>query len=135
MGSGEKTQGYFSYTNTVGRGIIDNNRFIRHNFNLRYTGNLTNKLSFDSRVTFQPTRVENPIKTDENFANVNRQITRLPPNISIDDAKQRYQYYNVNGQLRQNYWNPVPTVAKILIGYNIITWPTRKPMHFLCLAH
>ena len=45
----EKVQGFFSYTNTQSKGIVPGNDLKRNNFNLRFTGNLTKKLSFDSR--------------------------------------------------------------------------------------
>jgi hypothetical protein len=50
-GGGEKMQAYFSYTNITGTGIVDNNKFKRHNFNFRINGNLTDKLSFDTKIT------------------------------------------------------------------------------------
>src|SRR4030095_12845290 len=51
-------------------------------------------------------KANNYIKSGEDFANVNRQITRLPTNISTDYASHHYQFYNANRQLTQNYWNP-----------------------------
>lgn len=105
-GGGDKIQAYFSYNNIAGKGIIENNKFNRHNFNFRVSGNLTDKLSFDTKITYFDQRADNFIKSDEDFANVNRQIIRLPSNIDIDYARNHYQFYNDDRELKQNYWNP-----------------------------
>lgn len=105
-GGGEKVQAYFSYTNIAGTGIVDNNKFLRHNFNFRVSGDLTSKLSFDTKITYFDQKQDNYIKTGESFENINRQIIRLPTNISVDYIKDHYQYYNENKQLLQNYWRP-----------------------------
>jgi TonB-linked SusC/RagA family outer membrane protein len=105
-GGGEKIQSYFSYTNIYGKGIVDNNTFLRHNFNFRVGGNITDKLSFDTKITYFDQKADNYVEAGEDFDNVNRQITRLPTNISTDYASTHYQFYNASRQLTQNYWNP-----------------------------
>jgi TonB-linked SusC/RagA family outer membrane protein len=105
-GGGDKIQSYFSYTNIYGNGIVDNNKFNRHNFNFRVIGNLTDKLSFDAKITYFWQKATNYIRSDEDFSNVNRQIVRLPSNIDIDYARSHVQYTNSNGELKQNYWHP-----------------------------
>ncbi|MEP6951644.1 MAG: SusC/RagA family TonB-linked outer membrane protein [Ginsengibacter sp.] len=105
-GGGEKIQSYFSYTNISGTGIVDNNKFNRHNFNFRVSGNITDKLSFDAKITYFYQKADNYIKSDEDFTNVNRQITRLPSNISLDYARSHYQFENSDQELKQNYWHP-----------------------------
>ncbi len=105
-GGGEKIQAYFSYNNIYGKGIVDNNRFLRHNFNFRVGGNLSDKLSFDTKVTYFDQGADNFVKAGEDFSNINRQILRLPTNIGIDYIKNHYQFYNVDRQLLQNFWRP-----------------------------
>ncbi len=105
-GGGEKIHAFFSYNNIYGNGIVDNNRFLRHNFNFRVGGNLSDKLSFDTKVTYFDQKTDNFVKSGEDFANVNRQILRLPTDIGLDDIKNNYQFYNVDRQLLQNYWRP-----------------------------
>lgn len=105
-GGGEKIQAYFSYNNIYGRGIVDNNMFLRHNFNFRVVGNLSDKLSFDTKITYFDQNADNFIKSGEDFSNVNRQILRLPTNIGVDYIKTHYQFYNANRELTQNYWRP-----------------------------
>ncbi|ULQ51423.1 SusC/RagA family TonB-linked outer membrane protein [Flavihumibacter fluvii] len=105
-GGGEKVQAFFSYNNVNGKGIVDNNLFNRHNFNFRVGGNITEKLSFDTKITYFQQKATNYVRSDEDFANVNRQIIRLPTNIDVDYAASHYQYYNEERELKQNYWNP-----------------------------
>jgi len=105
-GGGERIQSYFSYTNTYGKGIVDNNTFLRHNFNFRTGGNITDNLSFDTKVTYFDQKADNYVEAGEDFDNVNRQIVRLPTNISTEYASTHYQFYNANRELKQNYWNP-----------------------------
>lgn len=105
-GGGDKIQAYFSYNNINGKGIVDNNLFNRHNFNLRIGGNITDKLSFDTKITYFDQKADNYVRSDEDFANVNRQIIRLPTNIDLAYAEKHYQYYNEDRELKQNYWHP-----------------------------
>lgn len=105
-GGGDRVQSYFSYTNIYGNGIVDNNKFNRHNFNFRIIGNLTDRLTFDAKITYFWQKAKNFVRSDEDFSNVNRQIVRLPSNIDIDYAESHTQYVNSNGELKQNYWNP-----------------------------
>jgi len=105
-GGGEKIQAYFSYNNIYGQGIVDNNTFLRHNFNFRVGGNVTDKLSFDTKITYFDQTSNNYIKSGEDFSNVNRQILRLPTDIGIDYIRNHYQFYNADKELTQNYWRP-----------------------------
>ena len=105
-GGGEKIHAYFSYNNIYGNGIVDNNKFLRHNFNFRVGGNLTDKLSFDTKVTYFDQKADNYVKSDEDFTNVNRQILRLPTNIDVDYIRNHYEFYNEERELKQNYWRP-----------------------------
>ncbi|MBL7763149.1 MAG: SusC/RagA family TonB-linked outer membrane protein, partial [Chitinophagaceae bacterium] len=105
-GGGEKVQAYFSYNNIYGKGIVDNNKFLRHNFNFRVSGNISDKLSFDTKITYFDQNADNYVKSGEDFSNVNRQILRLPSNIGIDYIRDHYQFYNADKELKQNYWRP-----------------------------
>ena len=104
-GGSDKIQAFFSYNNINGKGIVDNNLFNRHNFNFRVGGNITDKLSFDTKITYFDQKADNYVKADEDFTNVNRQIIRVPTNIDLDFLKNSYQYTNSDNELKQNYWN------------------------------
>ncbi|MFN6375411.1 MAG: SusC/RagA family TonB-linked outer membrane protein [Chitinophagia bacterium] len=105
-GGGDKTQTYFSYTNVGAKGIVDNNTMKRNTLNLRISGDISKKLSYDSKVTYLDEVINNRQQTGEAFANLQRHILRLPRNISLASA-QDYEFINpATGQLRQNFWNP-----------------------------
>jgi hypothetical protein len=101
----EKSQMYFSYTNTRAQGIVENNKLRRNNFNLRYTSKLTQRFSADAKLTYFNEEVDNRVATGNVFNNPIRQIYRQPSNISLEDAR-KYEYYDDAGNLRQHYWNP-----------------------------
>ncbi len=101
----DKIQGYFSYTNTASNGIVQGNNLNRDNFNVRITGNLSKKLSFDTKLTYFHQDVKNRVSSGDDFSNPMRAILRVPTNISLTQAKD-YFYNNSEGALLQNYWNP-----------------------------
>ena len=105
-GGNDKVQSYFSYNNIYGNGIVDNNKFNRHNFNFRVGMNLTDRLTFDAKITYLWQKATNYVRSDEDFSNVNRQIVRLPSNIDLEYARSHVQFTNPLGQLKQNYWHP-----------------------------
>jgi TonB-linked SusC/RagA family outer membrane protein len=105
-GGGDRTQTYFSYTNVNAKGIVDNNTMRRNTLNLRISGDLSPKLSYDAKVTYLDEVIKNRQQTGEAFANLQRHILRMPRNISLADAQQ-FDFINpATGQLRQNFWNP-----------------------------
>lgn len=105
-GGSEKTQTYFSYTNLGAKGIVDNNTMKRNILNLRLSGEISKKLSYDAKVTYLDEIINNRQQTGEAFANLQRHILRLPRNISLA-AAQDFEFVNpATGQLRQNFWNP-----------------------------
>ena len=105
-GGNEKAQTYFSYTNVNATGILDNNKLGRNTLNLRVSGKVSPKLSYDSKVTYLKEDIDNRQQTGESFSNNQRHILRIPRNISLDAAEQ-FEYIDPStGRLRQNYWNP-----------------------------
>lgn len=104
-GGGEKTNAYFSYTNTDATGIVDNNKLKRHNINLRLGSQFGEKLSLDAKITYLNEVINNRQRTGDTYDNANRHVARLPRNISLDDAK-NYSYVDASGFTRQNFWNP-----------------------------
>lgn len=102
----EKVQTYFSFTNVTASGILDNNKLVRNTLNLRVSGTVSSKFSYDSKVTYLKEDIDNRQQTGETFSNNQRHILRIPRNISLA-AAQKYDYVDPStGKLRQNYWNP-----------------------------
>jgi TonB-linked SusC/RagA family outer membrane protein len=105
-GGTEKAQTYFSYTNVTAAGIISSNELSRNILNLRVSGKVSEKFSYDSKVTYLKQNVDNSQQTGESFSNNQRHILRIPRNISLEAAS-KYDYTDPStGKLRQNYWNP-----------------------------
>ena len=101
----EKFRTLFSYTNTITQGIVEHNKLLRNNFNLRTDGNLTEKLSFDTKVTYFNQSVDNRLATGEEFNNPMQVIYRQPSNISLEEAK-NFEYFDDGGTRLQHYWTP-----------------------------
>ncbi|MEJ7694787.1 carboxypeptidase-like regulatory domain-containing protein, partial [Daejeonella sp.] len=105
-GGNEKAQTYLAYTRSDATGIVDNNKLTRNILNLRLSGKVSPKLSYDSKVTYLKQDIANRQYTGEAYQNNQRHILRIPRNISLDQA-QKYDYIDPStGKLRQNYWNP-----------------------------
>lgn len=100
----EKSQTYFSYTYTDAKGVVPTNELTRHNFNLRMTNKLTEKLTLDAKLNYIREDIDNMLSQGESFDNPMRHAYRLPRNIRTQDIE-RFQYLNAEGVIRQNYWN------------------------------
>ena len=101
----DKVRGLFSYTNTNSRGIVETNELDRHNLNLRLDGNLNERLSFDTKLTYFNQQVNNRLSTGDDFNNPMRAIYRQPSSISLDQARE-FEFFDDSGNRRQHYWNP-----------------------------
>ncbi|MEN8227275.1 MAG: SusC/RagA family TonB-linked outer membrane protein [Bacteroidota bacterium] len=104
-GGTAKMRSRFSYTNTLSQGIVENNKLKRHNVNLRIDGNLTDRLSIDAKLTYFNQSLANRLGAGGWYTNPTKHIMRMPSNISVEEAK-HYDYYDLDGNLRQNYWHP-----------------------------
>jgi len=79
----------FSYTNDVAKSILPNAGLTRHNFNVRGTTNLTDKLSVDAKVTYFVQESENrPFHGTEGIM---AYVYDIPRNVDINDLKD-YQW-------------------------------------------
>ncbi|MEI6866093.1 SusC/RagA family TonB-linked outer membrane protein [Flavicella sp.] len=84
-GSGEKSSVYFSYTNSDITSILPNSSLKRNNFNLRGFSKLSDKLTFDSKITYFLQDAKNrPTQGTEGLA---AYLWTLPRNVSISDMK------------------------------------------------
>ena len=106
-GGDQKASIRFSYTNTSADAIVPGTKLTRHNFNLRSTYNLTDKLSLDAKVTYFLQDGHNrPIMGTEG---VMAYLYPIPRNTDITDLED-YQNpdYSVrtyaNGSVGNPYW-------------------------------
>jgi TonB-linked SusC/RagA family outer membrane protein len=68
-GGGEKMQTYLSYTNKKTQGIVPDNNLMSHNINLRFTNQISKKLSTDAKITYiNQTITGRPRTGEENAA-------------------------------------------------------------------
>ncbi|WBL22864.1 SusC/RagA family TonB-linked outer membrane protein [Zunongwangia sp. HRR-M8] len=100
-GGTEKTQAYFSYTNTTAEGIVAGNKLNRHNANLRLNSKLTDKLSLDVKTNYIVQDIDNLLRTGEESVGTSAYL--LPRSIAFDDYKD-YEYVDAAGQLQTNYF-------------------------------
>jgi TonB-linked SusC/RagA family outer membrane protein len=109
MDGGSQTSSFrFSYTNTSADAIVPGTKLSRHNFNLRATTNLTDKLNIDTRVTyFVQDGTNRPIMGTEGVMAYLYPISR---NTDINDLKEfmdpvtfKVKTYT-NGSFGNPYW-------------------------------
>lgn len=75
----------FSYTNNYSTSIVPGSRLFSHNFNLRSTVNLTDKLSFDGKATYFDQELNNRVNlgTEGSLA----YVYYMPRNVRTSDLK------------------------------------------------
>ena len=81
----------FSYTNNNSQAIIENSGLESHNFNLRGTAQLTDKLSIDAKATYFTQEVKN--RTSQGGEGILGGLYQLPRSVNIDDLR-TYQMAN-----------------------------------------
>jgi len=103
--SNDKTSTYFSYTHDDRKGIVPGNELTRHNLNLRIQNKIGDKVTFNGKINFIRSEIDNELATGENFANPVRHALRLPRNISTAEAS-LFEYTDPSASVRQHYWVP-----------------------------
>jgi TonB-linked SusC/RagA family outer membrane protein len=84
---------YLSYTNFDTKGILPNNKLTKNTFNLRGTANIGSKLTLDAKVTYFMQEAKNrPEQGASDLGNATMLVYNMPRSVSIDDAKNFYQY-------------------------------------------
>jgi TonB-linked SusC/RagA family outer membrane protein len=102
-GSSDRSQTYFSYTNTYSHGIIPNNDYKRNNLNLRHNVQLAKALSVDMKANYIVEDVINrPMTGAANYAVAT--IYSMPRSLRLSDVR-NFETQNPDGTLTQNYWS------------------------------
>lgn len=103
-GGSEKMQTYFSYGNTHANGILQNHSLDRHNFDFKIDNQISDKLSFFTKLSYIQEDVDNkPFTGERNDATGS--IYHAPASIPLSEM-QKFEYTDVLGNLRQSYWLP-----------------------------
>jgi TonB-linked SusC/RagA family outer membrane protein len=99
----DHSQTYFSYTNTMSKGILPNNYYKRNNLNLRQTSQLTKNLSLDLKANYIVENIENrPFAGAANHAVST--LYAMPRSLRLSDIK-NYESVDLSDlSLKQNYW-------------------------------
>ncbi|MEN8230102.1 MAG: SusC/RagA family TonB-linked outer membrane protein [Bacteroidota bacterium] len=100
----DKIRTLFSYSRKDAKGIVETNKLKSNNFNVRIDGNLSDKLSFDAKLTYFNQHVDNRLHTGDSYANEMRALYRQPSNISLEEAR-NFEYFLPSGERRHDYWN------------------------------
>ena len=103
-GSGEKSSVYFSYTNSDITSVLPNSSLKRNNFNLRGFSKLSDKMTFDSKITYFIQDAQNrPNQGTEGLA---AYLWALPRNVATNDLR---NYQDVNNPIDPS--NPYGVIA------------------------
>lgn len=87
-GGNEQSTFRFSYSNTQTNSILENSDLRRHNFNLRASSKLSDRLTIDSKVTYFQQEAQN--RPDQGTEGIMAYVYDIPRNIPIADL-QDYQ--------------------------------------------
>ncbi len=109
MGS-DVMQTYFSYANTYGKGVVENNSLVKHNFNFRETANFFNKkLTVDANINAMYQRANNRIATGGYYMNPLVGLYHFPRGgveggESFDYYKKNYQVLDPGRNMMTQNW-------------------------------
>ena len=102
---GEKTQTVFSFTRTDAKGMVPNNELKRNNIAVRVNSKLSSKLSLDAKIDYTNQQNIGGINAQGSFESSIANLYTIPRSIQIDQMR-RFEYKDLEGANRQNYWSP-----------------------------
>lgn len=129
----DKTQLRFTYTNIHNDDIVPKSGLTRHNFSLRGTSQLTDKLSMDAKIAYLNENVDNRPALSDNPNNIGYVLSGVAPNINInwlkdykDPATGYYINWNNNTYQVNPYWaineQPNNSVQDRLNGFVLLRY-------------
>jgi TonB-linked SusC/RagA family outer membrane protein len=104
----DRSTTYFSYSNTATRGVLEDNKMIRHNFNLRLTTELIKNLKMDFKLTYFRQKLDDKPTVGDDLFSPMWQLAKMPRSIRTADIRNS-SYYDDNLSLKQNTWAPEST--------------------------
>ena len=109
MGS-QAMQTYFSYANTYGKGVVEGNRLVKHNFNFRETANFfNNKLTIDANINGMYQKGNNRTTSGGYYMNPLVGLYHFPRGgveggKDFNYYKDNYQIFNASRQMMDQNW-------------------------------
>ena len=102
----DRLQTYFSYANTTGRGILNENKLSKHNINLRETAVLFNSLlKLDGNVNVMRQTVKNKPVSGGFYMNPLVGLYRFPRGEDLSYYKDNYEHYDEERKLNTQNWH------------------------------
>lgn len=109
----EARQTYFSYANTYGEGVVENNKLKKHNFNFRETANFfNNKLTVDANINLMHQLANNRAVSGGYYMNPLVGLYHFPRGGSVQGGesfsyyKNNYQYMDAGRNMYLQNWYP-----------------------------
>ncbi|MGS2762349.1 SusC/RagA family TonB-linked outer membrane protein [Sinomicrobium sp. M5D2P9] len=102
-GGNQKAQTYFSYANTIGSGVIPENRLVRNNITLRETVKLLDdKIDVSASVNLSDQRIWNR-PTNGLYSNPLTGMYLNPVGIDRNIYKDKFEYFNAGTNMMDQY--------------------------------
>jgi len=102
----ERYQTYFSYANTSGKGITENNTLSKHNLNLRETTSLlNNRLKLDGSVNVFRQEIENRNPVGGFYMNPLVGLYRYPRGMDMTEYKENFEVWDDTRNLAVQNWH------------------------------
>lgn len=110
MSGNEKTQTYFSYSNTTASGVIDKNNLNKHNVNLRETSTFFDKrLTLDGNVNLMIQNVKNKPTAGGFYMNPLQGLYTFPRGIDMSPYRENYEVYSNERNMPVQNWYTIIT--------------------------
>ena len=91
----DKYQTYFSYANTTGKGVVENNELKKHNITFREIAKVFNdKITLDANVNIMSQTIDNRAPAGAYYFNPLVGLYRFPRGVDISGYKNQFEKYN-----------------------------------------
>lgn len=101
----EKTQTYFSYSNTYASGVVEANKLVKNNFSLRETASLFNdKLTLDGNASLMTQNNKNRPTSGGYYMNPLVGLYTFPRGMDMAPYKENFELYSVDRNMPLQNW-------------------------------
>jgi len=101
----ESVQTYFSYANTNAKGIVEQNKFNKHNFTIRETAKLfNNKLSLDANINLITQKTKNKPTSGGIYMNPLVGLYTFPRGMDMLEYKTNYELHDEERNMPAQNW-------------------------------